>query len=74
MAAAIRPLRAFDLPIVRVATGGGDIQGEAWEGEATMVNSPPLDDLSSAVGKTAAIAWLEARGAEYAQVQYHLRD
>jgi hypothetical protein len=39
-----------------------------------MVNSPPLDDLSSAVAKTAAIAWLEARGAEYAQVQYHLRD
>jgi hypothetical protein len=39
-----------------------------------MVNSPPLDGLSSAVAKTAAIGWPEARGAEYAQVQYHLRD
>jgi leucyl-tRNA synthetase len=25
--------RAFDLPIVRVVTGGGDIQEEAWEGD-----------------------------------------
>jgi leucyl-tRNA synthetase len=66
--------RAFDLPIVRVVTGGGDIRDEAWEGDGTIVNSPPLDGLSSAAAKTAAIAWLEARGAGHAQVQYHLRD
>ena len=66
--------RAFDLPIVRVVTGGGDIHDEAWEGDGTIVNSPPLDGLSSAAAKTAAIAWLEARGAGHAQVQYHLRD
>jgi leucyl-tRNA synthetase len=34
--------RAFNLPIVRVVTGGGDIQEEAWEGDGVMVNSPPL--------------------------------
>jgi leucyl-tRNA synthetase len=66
--------RAFDLPIVRVVTGGGDVHDEAWEGDGTMVNSPPLEGLSSAAAKTAAIAWLEARGAGHAQVQYHLRD
>jgi leucyl-tRNA synthetase len=66
--------RAFELPIVRVVTGGGDIHDEAWEGDGTIVNSPPLDGLSSAAAKTAAIAWLEARGAGHAQVQYHLRD
>jgi leucyl-tRNA synthetase len=44
----ITPSRAFDLPVVRVVTGGGDIQEEAWEGDGTMVNSPPLDGLSSA--------------------------
>jgi leucyl-tRNA synthetase len=31
--------RAFNLPIVRVVTGGGDIQEEAWEGDGAMVNS-----------------------------------
>ncbi|HWL22118.1 MAG TPA: leucine--tRNA ligase [Bradyrhizobium sp.] len=66
--------RAFDLPIVRVVTGGGDIQEEAWESDGTIVNSPPLDGLPSAAARTAAIAWLEARGAGYAQVQYRLRD
>ena len=66
--------RAFDLPIVRVVTGGGDIHDEAWEGDGTIVNSPPLDGLSSAAAKTAALAWLEAHGAGHAQVQYHLRD
>jgi leucyl-tRNA synthetase len=66
--------RAFELPIVRVVTGGGDINDEAWEGDGTIVNSPPLNGLSSAAAKTAAIAWLQARGAGHAQVQYHLRD
>ena len=66
--------RAFDLPIVRVVTGGGDIHDEAWEGDGTTVNSPPLDGLSSAAAKTAALAWLEAHDAGHAQVQYHLRD
>jgi leucyl-tRNA synthetase len=66
--------RASDLPIVRVVTGGGNIHNEAWEGDGTIVNSLPLDGLSSAAANTAAIAWLEARGAGHAQVQYHLRD
>ena len=66
--------RAFDLPIVRVVTGGGDIHDEAWEDDGTIVNSPPLDGLSSAAAKTAALAWLEAHDAGHAQVQYHLRD
>jgi leucyl-tRNA synthetase len=66
--------RAYDLPIVRVVTGGGDIHDQAWEGDGTIVNSPPLDGLSPAAAKIAAIAWLETRGAGRAQVQYHLRD
>jgi leucyl-tRNA synthetase len=66
--------RAFDLPIVRVVTGGGDIKDEAWEGDGIIVNSPPLDGLSSTAARAAAIAWLEARGAGHAQVQYRLRD
>jgi leucyl-tRNA synthetase len=45
--------RAFELPIVRVVTGGGDIHDEAWEGDGAIVNSPPLDGLSSAAAKTA---------------------
>jgi leucyl-tRNA synthetase len=66
--------RAFGLPIVRVVTGGGDIEAEAWEGEGVMVNSPPVDGLSSAEAKATAIAWLEARGAARAKVHYRLRD
>jgi leucyl-tRNA synthetase len=66
--------RAFDLPIVRVVAGGGDIPDEAWEGDGTIINSPPLDGLSLAAAKTAAIAWLEARGAGRAHIQYRLRD
>jgi leucyl-tRNA synthetase len=66
--------RVFDLPIIRVVTGGGDIHDEAWEGDGIIVNSPHLDGLSSEVAKTAALAWLEAHGAGHAQVQYHLRD
>jgi leucyl-tRNA synthetase len=65
---------AFNLPIIRVVTGGGDIQEDAWEGDGTLVNSPPLDGMPTAAAKTAAIAWLEARGAGHAQVQYRLRD
>jgi len=66
--------RAFDLPIVRVVTGGVDIDEQAWEGDGTIINSPHLDGLSSAAAKTAALAWLEAHGAGHAVVQYHLRD
>jgi leucyl-tRNA synthetase len=66
--------RTFDLPIVRVVTGGRDTHDEAWEGDGTIVNSPPLDGLSSAAAKTAAITWLEECGAGHARVQYHLRD
>ena len=57
--------RVFDLPIVRVVTGGGDTHDEAWEGDGTIVNSPPFDDAVVGSCKTAAIAWLEARGAAW---------
>jgi leucyl-tRNA synthetase len=66
--------RSFDLPIVRVVTGGDDGQAEAWEGDGIMINSPPIDGLPSAEAKKAAVAWLESNGAGRAQVQYRLRD
>jgi leucyl-tRNA synthetase len=66
--------RALDLSIVPVVSGGGDIQAEAWEGDGAMINSPPLDGLSSMEAKKAVIAWLAERGVGRAKVQYKLRD
>src|SRR5258708_30552765 len=45
---------AFDLPIVRVVTGGGDIQEEAWEGDGTIVHSAPPHGRPSAAARPAA--------------------
>jgi leucyl-tRNA synthetase len=39
-----------------------------------MVNSPPLDGLSSEAAKKVAIAWLESNGVGRARVQYRLHD
>jgi leucyl-tRNA synthetase len=66
--------RAFDLPIARVVTGGGDVHAEAWEGDGRMINSPPIEGLPCAEAKKAAIAWLVDRGTGRAKVQYRLRD
>src|SRR3984893_5431385 len=42
--------------------------------KAPKSHSPSIAGMPSAAAKTAAIAWLEARGAGHAQVQYRLRD
>ncbi|MBN2169809.1 MAG: leucine--tRNA ligase [Candidatus Krumholzibacteriota bacterium] len=63
----------FDLPI-RQVIGGGDISEAAWEGDGTLMNSPPIDGLAVPAAVATITAWLEERGLGKASVQYKLRD
>ena len=63
----------FDLPI-RQVIGGGDISEAAWEGDGTLMNSPPIDGLDVPAAIATINGWLEERGLGKASVQYKLRD
>jgi leucyl-tRNA synthetase len=65
--------RTFDLPIIRVVTGG-DVTDAAWEGDGTLVNSGFLDGMTVAEAKHAMIAFLAQAGAGAAKTTYRLRD
>ena len=65
--------RAFELPIIRVVTGG-DATDAAWEGDGTLVNSGFLDGMTVAEAKRAMIAFLTETGAGAAKTTYRLRD
>ena len=66
--------RKFGLPIVEVVSGGKDVQEEAFVGDGTAVNSPPIDGASTADAKAKIGAWLEAGGLGKRAITYKLRD
>ena len=67
--------RRFGLPIREVVAGGtAPVDEAAYVGNGRLVNSQFLDGLEVEAAKARMIAWLEARGAGSARVQYRLRD
>ncbi len=68
--------KVFDLPIIEVVKGGGDVQKEAFTDCATgvMVNSQFLDGLSVEEAKVKIKEWLTENGKGHEKVNYKLRD
>lgn len=68
--------KVFDLPIIEVVKGGGDVQKEAFTDCATgvMVNSQFLDGLSVEDAKVRIKEWLTENGKGHEKVNYKLRD
>jgi hypothetical protein len=67
--------RAMSLP-VREVVSGGNVAEAAYAGEGTMVNSGPLDGVTTRGGEAVsrAVAWLEERSLGRGTVTYSLRD
>ncbi len=68
--------KVFNLPIIEVVKGGGDVQKAAFTDCATgvMVNSGFLDGLSVEEAKVKMKEWLTANGKGREKVNYKLRD
>ncbi len=70
--------RDFELPVVRVVDGPGDIAEAAYVGDGVAVNSShadlSLDGLSVSDAKRTITAWLEKHGIGRGTVTYRLRD
>ncbi len=66
--------RKFDLPIVAVVQPPGDEPAVGFTGEGVAMNSPIINDLTSADAKKKITAWLEQRGLGKGAVNYKLRD
>ena len=67
--------KAMALPIVEVVSGG-DVSEAAHSGDGELVNSGPLNGISTANGeaKAKAITWLTEQGVGTSRVTYKLRD
>jgi leucyl-tRNA synthetase len=69
---------AYGLPVIRTVAPPADFTGGAWTGPGAAINSAnseiSLNGLDIATAKDQMIAWLSARGAGEAVVQYRLRD
>ncbi|MCV2393951.1 leucine--tRNA ligase [Actinotalea sp. M2MS4P-6] len=70
--------RDFELPVVRVIDGPGDIEVEAYTGDGVAMSSShddlSLDGLAVTEAKRTIIAWLEEHGIGRGTVTYRLRD
>src|SRR5213593_1327267 len=66
--------KKFDLPIVVVVQPTGNEQAMGFTGEGIAVNSPIINDLTSAEAKKKITAWLEERGLGKRAINYKLRD
>ena len=68
--------KKFNLPIVEVVAGGGNVQEEVFTDVATgkLVNSDFLNGLEVAEAKEKIIGYLEEKGIGTAKVNYKLRD
>ena len=68
--------KKFNLPIIEVVAGGGNVQEEVFTDVATgkLVNSDFLNGLEVAEAKEKIIAYLEEKGIGKAKVNYKLRD
>jgi leucyl-tRNA synthetase len=66
--------RRHGLPIVRVVSGGPEVELEAFVGEGVSVNSLFLDGLPTSEAKRRICTWLAEHGRGEATVSYKLRD
>ena len=66
--------QAFGLEIRRVIDRGGEDDDLPHTGDGVLVNSGEFDGLPNDAAKREIVAWLEARGAGHASVNYRLRD
>ena len=66
--------KKFDLPIVIVVQPTGDEPAFGFTGEGIAINSPVINDLTSAEAKKKITSWLEERGQGKGAVNYKLRD
>ena len=68
--------KKFNLPIIEVVAGGGNVQEEVFTDVATgkLVNSDFLNGLEVAEAKKKIIEYLEEKGIGTAKVNYKLRD
>jgi len=66
--------KKFDLPIVIVVQPTGDERAFGFTGEGIAINSPVINDLTSAEAKKKITSWLEERGQGKGAVNYKLRD
>lgn len=68
--------KKFNLPIIEVVAGGGNVQEEVFTDVATgkLVNSDFLNGLEVADAKKKIIEYLEEKGIGTAKVNYKLRD
>ncbi len=60
--------KKFDLPVVRVVSGG--MPGELWEGKGSLVNSGKFDGMDSEEAKAEITRFVGGKKT----VNYHLRD
>ncbi|MBD5542428.1 MAG: leucine--tRNA ligase [Lachnospiraceae bacterium] len=68
--------KKFNLPIIEVVAGGGNVQEKVFTDVATgkLVNSDFLNGLEVAEAKKKIIEYLEEKGIGTAKVNYKLRD
>jgi leucyl-tRNA synthetase len=66
--------KKFDLPVVVVVQPTGDEPAMGFTGEGVAVNSPIINDLTSAEAKRKITAWLEERSQGKRAINYKLRD
>jgi leucyl-tRNA synthetase len=65
---------AFNLPVIPIVDGEGDVQQASYEGNGRMMNSGFLDGLSVSGARHVMVAWLQSCGAGKPMVTYRMRD
>lgn len=61
-------------PVIAPPDDDGSEFTEAYDGDGTLISSPPFDGLSVEEGKREITGWLEEQGLGEAAVSYRLRD
>ncbi|PVE22804.1 leucine--tRNA ligase [Microvirga sp. KLBC 81] len=65
---------AFNLPLIQVVEGEGNVPQASHDGDGRMINSDFLNGLDVAEARQTMIAWLHERGTGTSKVIYRLRD
>ncbi len=66
--------KKYNLPIIPVISGGGELLAEAYTGDGTMINSDMLNGMDVSAARDKIISILEQNGIGCAKVNYRLRD
>ncbi|EKD58765.1 MAG: hypothetical protein ACD_56C00055G0001 [uncultured bacterium] len=66
--------KKYDLEIIEVVGGGGDVAKEAFTEDGTLLNSAGYSELNSLQAREKMAAWLEEKGVGKRKINYRLRD